>query len=161
MRADNGLIYRISDDGKYAIVIGYVGTQADVVIPATFNGVTVKKIGDSAFYNNYVIKSISIPSTVVSIGSLAFFSCDGLTSFTIPKTVTEIGVGAFRYCSRLSTVTFENKTGWWYASSADATSGTAIDSRELTNNGSNPTRAANTIKIEYTYYYWKYREGSI
>ncbi|MEI8369477.1 MAG: leucine-rich repeat protein, partial [Planctomycetia bacterium] len=58
------------------IITGYTGTAAEIIIPASIEGVAVKEIADSAFANHTEIKSVSIPSSVTRIGSNAF---SGLT----------------------------------------------------------------------------------
>ena len=78
-----GLIYKLSSDRTYFIVssIGTASTS-DIVIPADFNGLPVKALGDRSFqYTN--ISSITIPSSVTSIGEMAFYTCRGLTSVYI------------------------------------------------------------------------------
>ena len=66
---------------------------ADVVIPETIDGVTVKSIGNKAFMNDGIV-SVVIPNSVTSIGNLAFAS-NYLSDIAIPNTVTKIGYGAF------------------------------------------------------------------
>ena len=99
-----GIVYDASIDGTYAEVIGYNGTATQIVIADTYNGLPVKNIMDSAFYDNDNITSVLIPDSVTTIGSSAFSNCSGLTSIIIPDSVTEIGYSAFRECSRLTSV---------------------------------------------------------
>ena len=54
----------------------------------------------------------------------------------------------FYGCTSLTSVTFENTTGWFIASSESAISGTNID---VTNASANATNLVNT----YYYRYWK------
>jgi hypothetical protein len=61
-------------------ITGYTGTDANVVIPTTIDGLPVTSIGYEA------LDAIS------------------LTSVTIPNSVTNIGDGAFSYCSSLTTI---------------------------------------------------------
>ena len=74
-----GLVYKLSSDRTYFIVSG-IGTASasDIVIPADFNGLPVRAIGERAFqYAN--ISSITIPDSITSIGDMAFYSSRGLT----------------------------------------------------------------------------------
>ena len=100
-----GLEYELSADGTYYIVesIGEC-TDTDVIIPAIYNGLPVKEIGDLAFENCYNLTSVVIPDSVTSIGECAFAHCTSLTSVVIPDSVTSIGDLAFYYCDSITSV---------------------------------------------------------
>ena len=55
-----GVMYDLSTDGSYAIVIGYTGTATYVKIADTYNGVPVKEIYDNAF-SEQSISAIIMP----------------------------------------------------------------------------------------------------
>ncbi len=100
------LKYTLSDDETYYIVSGIgSATDTDIVIPATYNNLPVKGIGDFAFENCYNLTSVTIPDSVTSIGGYAFSDCYDLTSITIPDSVTTIGESAFYNCDSLTSVT--------------------------------------------------------
>ena len=99
-----GVVYGVSTDGTYAEVIDYTGTATKVKIAEEYEGLPVKEIYDSAFYDNDNITSVVIPDSVTSIGTVAFYSCDSLTSVVIPDSVTSIGWGAFYNCTSLTSV---------------------------------------------------------
>lgn len=130
--------------GKYAFQNCKVAT-GDITIPGT-----VGSIGDYAFSTCSALGSVVISEGVTSIGSGCFMSCAALTSVTIPSTVTKIGYRAFYGCSKLASATFATTSGWWYASSATATSGTAIDSSDL----ADASTAATRLKTTYAGNYW-------
>lgn len=160
--ATQGVLYSLSDNGKYAIVTGYEGDASTVKIAEKYNGVPVTHIGDSAFRNNHRITTVILTYNITSIGSFAFFSCDRLenigtinTPYTMISSVTEIGKAAFRYCTKLRVDKFEVTNGWWYTSNANATSGTSINSIEFTKSGSNPSRIHETLTVNYDDYYLK------
>ena len=113
------------------------------------NGVT--SIGSSAFYGCSGLASVTIPDSVTSIGYAAFRNCTGLTSVTIPDSVTYIGYYAFEGCTGLTSVTFKNTTGWYYALSSTATSGTSLSSISLADSST----AAQWLTSDYSRYYWK------
>ncbi|MBQ3017011.1 MAG: leucine-rich repeat domain-containing protein [Clostridia bacterium] len=126
LSATAGILYDLSADGTYAVVIGYEGTDTAVKIADTYKGVPVKDIfseafngtsitsvvipdsvtsvGDDAFYKCYSLTSVVIPDSVTSIGDYAFFNCYSLTSVVIPDSVTSIGSSAFSNCYRLINV---------------------------------------------------------
>jgi hypothetical protein len=68
----------------------------------------VTSIGDSAFYGNTSLTSVTIPNSVISIGDLAFNGNTALTSVTIPNSVTSIGTSAFQGNTALTSVTIGN-----------------------------------------------------
>ena len=100
-----GIIYRLSEDGTYASVIGYDGKLEAVVIADIYQGVPVTSIGNEAFRFCSNLTSVTIPDSVTSIGNYAFYYCSSLTSVTIPDSVTSIGGSAFEHCFSLISVT--------------------------------------------------------
>ena len=108
----DGLTYLLSDTAPYiASVTGQIGNATIVTIPSTItdgvNTYSVTSIGDSAFYEDYALTSITIPDTVTSIGD-AFENDYALTSITIPNSVTSIGDFAFNNDTVLASVTIGN-----------------------------------------------------
>ena len=82
----------------------YTGTETNVVIPSTINGINVTRIEANAFKNNTSITSVVIPKGVTSIGTSAFDSCKSLASIKIPENVTSIGTSAFSSCKVLTSI---------------------------------------------------------
>ena len=64
----------------------------------------VKIIGNSAFYNCYNLKNITLPDTITKIEESAFENCSHLTKITIPASVTTIGERAFTSCYDLKDI---------------------------------------------------------
>ena len=146
-------------------------TEIIYYIPSSLKSVTVT--GDIiyyAFYNCFMLTSVTIGNNVTSIGGQAFEGCTGLTSVSIPDSVTTIGWGAFRNCSRLSrvtigngvtsilraafygctgltSVTFQNPSGWYVTKTPDASSGTNVT---VTNASLNATYLTNNYN-DYWY----------
>ncbi len=77
-----GVAYDISSDGTYAIVIGYAGTDTDVVIAEEYLGVPVKIIDEEVFYYKSIV-SIHLPKTLTEIGWYAFYGCGNLSAVYI------------------------------------------------------------------------------
>ena len=115
--AEDDFSYIVQSDGTIAIS-KYKGSEDNVVIPESINGMPVTTLGngssaifgsdvyyvtlpegitrisDKAFENTDIFY-ITIPEGVTSIGNDAFAGCYGLTSVEIPNSVTEIGSNAF------------------------------------------------------------------
>ena len=62
---------------------------------------TVKKVADSAFFENSIAK-VTISEGVTHIGNAAFSGCENLKEISIPASVTHIGTEAFSRCARIS-----------------------------------------------------------
>ena len=102
--ATDGVIYDISVDRTYAVVIDYTGTATKVRIAEAYQGMPVTEIYERAF-SGKSITAVTIPDSVTSIGDYAFSSCKSLTSVNIPDGVTSIGNYAFNGCSSLTSIT--------------------------------------------------------
>ncbi len=94
--------FKIFEDGNDKILVDYIGTATNVVIP---NGIT--KISN-AFVNNSTITSVVIPNTVTQILDMAFNGCISLVSVNIPNSVTTIGSYAFAGCVALESIVIPN-----------------------------------------------------
>ncbi len=99
-----GVEYTLSDDGTYYIVSDCGENATEVVIPAKFDGLPVKEIGDWAFRSCGNLTSIEIPNSVTRIGKFAFSDCLSLTTIEIPDSVTSIGEAAFSFCLSLTSI---------------------------------------------------------
>ena len=79
-------------------ILGFVdpalNESGSLVIKENYNGIIIKKIGASAFYDKR-ITSLILPDSLTSIGTSSF-SYNGLTSVEIPNSVTTIENDAFK-----------------------------------------------------------------
>jgi|GEM_PF-3474661 len=94
-----GLLFQKNEDS--CVVVGYVGTDAKVLIPTTYEGLPVTEIGEKAFYSNSTIEEVMIPEGVTSLGKEAFSLCANLHKINIPNSVMRIGAQVFRYTHNL------------------------------------------------------------
>ena len=106
-----GLIY--TNYGTHYSVTGFKASSTalvDIVIPATFNGLPVKSIGNRAFTpsaieQNEVIRKITISEGITDIEASAFADCIQMTEISLPSTITTIDRNAFARCSSLISIT--------------------------------------------------------
>ena len=99
-----GVIYDLSNDRFYAMVMGYTGEAKRVIIADTYMDKPVKEIYSEAFKNTS-ITAVVIPASVTSIGRAAFYKCASLESITLPADVTSIGEELFKNCKSLASIT--------------------------------------------------------
>lgn len=108
-------------------------------------------VAGALYLNGNRVTELVIPENVTKIGNYAFYGCEWVGDLTIPAAVKQIGKYAFGGCGNVDEVAFENTTGWYYALSSTATSGTSLSSSSL----SNPSTAAQWLTSDYSRYYWK------
>lgn len=103
-----GLTYEYNEEEKsYTVTgIGRASNVKEIIVPNTYLGLPVKRIGDRAFRNSSVV-SVTLPESVTSIGASAFSGCSNLLTINIDK-VAEIGAYAFCSCQKLTNVRFSN-----------------------------------------------------
>lgn len=70
-------------------VIGYIGTQSNVIIPDELSGYPVVGIGSNAFAKKTFIEAVFIPDSVKSFGTGAFSGCSGLSRVEYDGTLND------------------------------------------------------------------------
>lgn len=91
-------------DGATVSLIGYVGDQADVVIP-----LEITEVNGYAFYKNASLKSLDFErnTRVNAIRESAFESCSRLETVNLPQTVMNIGRNAFKNCKAVKSINYD------------------------------------------------------
>jgi len=97
----NDFSYVDNGDGT-ATITGYTGTETELTIPASIDGLKVTAIGAKAFRFNIEITSVVIPEGVTKIGSGAFQGCRLIQSVTLPSTLVTIEGAAFMNCYQIT-----------------------------------------------------------
>ena len=105
-----GLEFELSEDRTYYVVTGIGKAKGsadgrfDIKIPATYDDLPVKSIGNEAFYNCIGITSVKLPDSIEIIGEMAFYGCEKLGEVTIPEKLTQIKYGTFWNCYNLKEI---------------------------------------------------------
>ncbi len=74
-----GLLYELNAAGTGYVVVGMGTCTADrLSIPASYRGLPVTEIGESAFLNCASLTSVRIPESVTAVSGGAFIGCTGL-----------------------------------------------------------------------------------
>ncbi|MDE7106486.1 MAG: leucine-rich repeat domain-containing protein, partial [Anaeroplasmataceae bacterium] len=86
------------------LYIALVDTQTtgNIIIPESYNGKIISKIGDEAFAD-CLISGVILPETITEIGQQAFSNCHFLESINLENILT-VGARAFRSCQSLKYV---------------------------------------------------------
>ena len=106
-----GLQFALASNKKGYAVTGYTGTDKEVYIPSTYDGMPVTEIGEWAFYDKGITKVV-IREGVERVLKGAFGSCKQLKSISIPSTVYVFFDYAFVYCYELKEVHITDLAAW-------------------------------------------------
>lgn len=96
--------YSIHEDDNSAIIIEFIGTEKDIIIPNCIEGCPVNRIATCAFYQSK-IESVVIPENIRNIYDNAFRNNEALKTVTIKSKSLVIWFEAFRYCTALENLT--------------------------------------------------------
>ncbi len=107
--------FKLEQNGDSYVLYGvnyYIDDE--VVIPATYNGLKIKAIGESAFEDADWLTEITLPEGIEEIGDNAFKNCTDLKEITIPKSVVKMGNNVFENCANLEiTMKITKKPADW------------------------------------------------
>ena len=97
----SGKYYLGNNSSGYVVVGGSTQNYRNTLLQA-FVGNNVIGFRGYAFYQCYVLSSITISNSVISFGHYVFQSCRSLSSVVIPSSVTSCGYSPFDVCKSLS-----------------------------------------------------------
>lgn len=80
----------------YAEIVAYEGEDEELVIPDSFLGIPVKKVGEYAFYLCKKLKKVTLPEALIEIDNNAFEGCEALSEVIVGDRLEVIGMSAFR-----------------------------------------------------------------
>ena len=98
--------FSIDEEGVLSFDKDLYRGDGHIEIPAVFERVAVRTIGDRFFFYADYLLSVKIPETVTRIGERAFFRCESIESVTLPDSVEEIAGSAFTECTSLKEINF-------------------------------------------------------
>lgn len=81
-------------EGSYAVITGYTGIDADVIVPAKIDEYQVLIVGEYTFYKNQYVKNVVVPEGIKEIGKYAFCKT-GLETIQLPSSLLVIYDCAF------------------------------------------------------------------
>ena len=96
-------VYESADGSGYQVNACYL-EDADIALPAQYDGSPVVAVGAHAFMGSDTLRAFTASAPLQSIGDYAFTDAAALTSVTLPATLTELGEGAFSGAESLSEV---------------------------------------------------------
>jgi hypothetical protein len=102
-------LYWASTDG-YGVhyLDGYLGNEADIVVPSSVNGVSINVLNNFLFANHTNLKTVVIPANISRIAEGVFSGCTSLESVTFLGNVSFIGGSAFKDCVSLKSLSIPN-----------------------------------------------------
>ena len=98
-------LYGLSEDKTEYMVTGIGNcTDTDIVIPESYNGLPITKIGDRAFMDCSNITSVNIPNSVITIERWAFKNCTNLSEIQLSNNLGLLFGSAFDNCISLASI---------------------------------------------------------
>ncbi len=124
-------IYKLLNDGS-AEIIDYLGSDVDIVIPDTVDGMPVISVEFSNFangaHNNSLdIESIVMPDSVQRLSMMGLSGRTSLKSVVMGSGITEIPTSMFRDCTALSEVVLPANIQYIRAWAFQGTAITSLD----------------------------------
>lgn len=86
------------------VVVGYQGTNADLVVPESLYGLPVVAIGNQALFGVPQLRQITLPDSITALEKSAFENCVNLESVAIGSKTLAVGENVFRGCTSLQRI---------------------------------------------------------
>ncbi len=97
-------------DEKQGIVMKYLGSATQIIIPSKVNGVSIYETGEFIFYGKEKkITSLTIQEGILWIGQFSFSDLPNLKTVILPSSLTYIAKWAFSGCKSLQSIIIPNK----------------------------------------------------
>ena len=96
--------YIVDHDRGIASIVKYIGSDSDVRIPSTIEGVSVRHIGTNAFRFCNTLVNVYMPDTVETMDCFIFSNCDNLETVELSNSLREMGQYIFNSCPKLKKI---------------------------------------------------------
>ena len=100
-------IYEISDGS--AVITGYTGSDAVLIIPDTIEDCPVEAIAGSVFMGLDELTAAVIPDSVKTIGERSFSACPNLCTVSIGSGMETVGEYVFSACPMLTSISVSDE----------------------------------------------------
>jgi hypothetical protein len=91
---EDGILYEVN--GSIVQIIGYAGTDPNLVIPETIDTLPVTYIVEAAFKNNQTLKNVYFGDTILSVGTEAFSNMSNLLLVSMSSNTQTLGKSLFK-----------------------------------------------------------------
>ena len=131
---EGGYVYEVAD-GK-ATIIGYNGTETNIVVPATLGEYPVVLVGErepevGVFNGNISIVSIALPDTVTKLIAGSFYGCVSLKEIVVGEGMAVIEGSVFGGCNSLEKICYRGTISQWNAIEITESSRNALEGVEI------------------------------
>ena len=92
-------------NGNFCAITKYNGSDSEVTIPSTLDGLMVQKISSGAFKNNTTLERVVLSEYIEAVESEVFRGCTNLTSATLDNALSVVDSYMFYGCTSLTEVT--------------------------------------------------------
>ncbi len=96
--------FRLNDEGDAYVLDSLLTETENVIIPATYKDLPIKKIAKNAFASRHTLQNVILSDGIAEIDEKAFFDCKQLKTAILPDSVKTVGANAFYRCEELTYV---------------------------------------------------------
>ena len=100
------LIFELDENNQTYKVTG-VGSDKQIIIPSTYNGLPVTSIGQGAFLNTDII-DVTMSDNIILIEDSVFKNCSNLVSIKLSTNLKTVSESLFENCIKLTSIDLPN-----------------------------------------------------
>ncbi len=103
----------IKDGHEFAVITGYEGSVAHLVVPGEIDGHRVEAVGNHAFSGRSDLIQVTLPESIRILYGFAFHDCRKLKKITLYDGVDAYYDGVCRQCDSLTDIEITLNRGWF------------------------------------------------